>query len=274
MNPADMSKDELLLEVQALRSRVTELEHYADGRGSPPQSDQEDLPRLQNVLEELRVAEEELRQQNEELALSREAEEQLRQLFQGLFEFAPDGYIVTDTSGAILRVNCSAVTMLDMQERYLVGKPLILFIGEGRRKAFHSLLSQLMHSERIHDWEAPMQANDGTHFYASITVSALHDAHGAVTRVCWLIHDITERKRMEEALEEAKLEAERRAAELKAVFESMNDPVLVYDANGTLLRTNAALKKFYGLDPDGAEWDKQFGTKCLWSRTTPDMKRR
>ncbi|MBI5116178.1 PAS domain S-box protein [Candidatus Poribacteria bacterium] len=71
------------------------------------------------------------------------------------------------------------------------------------------------------------------------------------------VQDITELKGAEEALRQAKGTAERHAAELKTIFDSINDPVLVYDANGALLQTNVALKKFYGLDPDGTGWDKQ-----------------
>ncbi|MBI4831766.1 MAG: PAS domain-containing protein [Candidatus Lindowbacteria bacterium] len=84
------------------------------------------------------------------------------------------------------------------------------------------------------------------------------------------ISDITDRKETEAALREAKEIAERRAAEINTVFDSMKDPVLVYDADGKLLQTNAALKKFYGLDPDGMGWDKQAEAFRKFSARHPD----
>src|SRR5947208_3346335 len=63
---------------------------------------------LQHALEELQVAQEELLQQNEELALSRQAVEAECQRYQELFDFAPDGYLVTDAEGTIQEANHAA----------------------------------------------------------------------------------------------------------------------------------------------------------------------
>src|SRR5687767_2891528 len=78
---------------------------------SPP-ADQKQLAatldELLTALEELQVTEEELRQQNEELAAAREAVERERQRYLELFEFAPDGYLVTDPDGTIREANRAA----------------------------------------------------------------------------------------------------------------------------------------------------------------------
>jgi PAS domain-containing protein len=55
----------------------------------------------QTALEELHVAEEEQYQQNEALAAARLTAEVERQRYQELFDFAPDGYLVTDPDGTI-----------------------------------------------------------------------------------------------------------------------------------------------------------------------------
>jgi DNA-binding response OmpR family regulator len=70
---------------------------------------------LRRTLEELHVHEEELRQQNDELAGAREAIEVERQRYQELFEFAPDGYVVTDAHGGIQAVNRAAAEGLNRQ---------------------------------------------------------------------------------------------------------------------------------------------------------------
>ena len=64
------------------------------------------------TVEELRVAEEELRQQTDELEESRQTIEAERQRYQDLFDFAPDGYLVTDLAGMIREANRAAGELL------------------------------------------------------------------------------------------------------------------------------------------------------------------
>src|SRR5262249_55522464 len=56
-------------------------------------------------VEELGVAEEKLKQKNEELILLAAELEAEHRRYQDLFEFAPDGYLVTDRHGKILEAN-------------------------------------------------------------------------------------------------------------------------------------------------------------------------
>ncbi|CAA9401470.1 hypothetical protein AVDCRST_MAG94-5938, partial [uncultured Leptolyngbya sp.] len=48
-----------------------------------------------------------------------------RQRYQELFEFAPDGYLVTDAQGKIQEANLAAARLLNIEQRFLVGKPLL-----------------------------------------------------------------------------------------------------------------------------------------------------
>ncbi|HJZ89861.1 MAG TPA: PAS domain-containing protein, partial [Gemmataceae bacterium] len=69
------------------------------------------------TLEELRITEEELRRQNEELASAQEVILAERQRYQELFNFAPDGYMVTDANGVIHEANLAAADLLGRQRR-------------------------------------------------------------------------------------------------------------------------------------------------------------
>src|SRR5262245_15615105 len=67
-----------------------------------------DAQSWQTAMEELSVAEEELRQQNDELvALTAELEAEQRQYYR-LFNLAPDCYLVTDAYGVIREANLAA----------------------------------------------------------------------------------------------------------------------------------------------------------------------
>ncbi|MDX2096621.1 MAG: PAS domain-containing protein, partial [Leptolyngbyaceae cyanobacterium bins.59] len=79
----------------------------------------EALEELQAVLEELQASEAELHHQNEALVNTRQAVESERQRYKELFEFAPDGYLVTDANGRILEANHAIVTLLNVSQEFL-----------------------------------------------------------------------------------------------------------------------------------------------------------
>ncbi len=93
--------------------------------------------------EELQVILEELYQQNEKLIATRQAVETERQRYHHLFEFAPDGYLVTDTTGKVQEANRAAVTLLNVSKDFLIGKPLAIFIPVVERQHFRSILAWL-----------------------------------------------------------------------------------------------------------------------------------
>jgi len=92
-----MDVDIFTQQLKVMHRRLNALYH---GVGNPVQV-QPDLlsvafKELGTASEELQIAIEELQQQNEELAFAQAAAEAERQRYQELFEFAPDGYLVTD----------------------------------------------------------------------------------------------------------------------------------------------------------------------------------
>src|SRR5579884_709727 len=54
--------------------------------------------------------------------------------YQELFDFAPDGYLVTDLQGIILQANHAAAAMLGTRKEFVVGKPLLFYVANGDRR--------------------------------------------------------------------------------------------------------------------------------------------
>src|SRR5262252_2334316 len=89
---------------------------------------EESVEELAACLEELRVAEEELYEKDQSLA---EASADLRnehRRYRDLFEFSPDGYLVTDSKGVIREANLIAAKMLKVRRDRLLGKPIVIFL--------------------------------------------------------------------------------------------------------------------------------------------------
>jgi PAS domain S-box-containing protein len=164
------------------------------------------LEELWLALEELHVAEEELRQQNEEIVEARQHIEAERQRYLELFDFAPDGYLVTDLYGTMQEANQAAGRLLSITPNYLLGKPLANFILEEDRRSFRALLNQLPHINRVQDWEVQLRGRNEVVFDAALTVETVRDRHNQPIALRWLMRDITAHKQADTQLRQTQLQ--------------------------------------------------------------------
>jgi len=175
------------------------------------------LEELHVVLEELQTSEAELRHYNEELLNTRQAVEAERQRYKELFEFAPDGYLVTDMNGKIQEANRAIATLLQVSQSFLVGKPLLVFVNQPDRSRFHLKLDHLeRRGEPLQDWQICLRSSKRPPFDAAITVTVVRNVAGQTIGLRWLLRDITERKRVARLLENLNTELERQVQERTA----------------------------------------------------------
>jgi PAS domain S-box-containing protein len=96
--------------------------------------------RASEMLEELLVADEELRVQAEELVASREVIDAERERYVDLFELLPDAVVEVDDEGRILDANEAASRLLGVATRIIVGKLLVSFAVNNDRRTVRRLL--------------------------------------------------------------------------------------------------------------------------------------
>jgi PAS domain S-box-containing protein len=193
--------------LSALRQRVKTLQQHTIG--APAQTAGATLDafeELQIALEELGVAEEELCKQNEELTATRQALQEEHQRYQELFDFAPDGYLVTDTAAIIREANRAAAALLAVRQDHLVGKPLAVFVSQEELKTFRTRLLRLPQLECVQEWEIRLQPRQGAPFHAAITVMVVRDFQGQPIGLRWLLRDISVRKALAESAERQRLQ--------------------------------------------------------------------
>ena len=230
-------------QIEAARQRLETLQQHAGESPGQTALAMEALEELSNALEELYVAGEELRQQNDELAASRQAVEVERQRYVELFEFAPDGYLVTDPEGVIQEANRAAAALLGVRQDFLVGKPLLVFVADVRagHAAFHMRLTQLQkaQTDKLQDWQIWLQPREGGPFPAEVTVGRVYDAYSRLTGLRWLLRDITRRKRAEESLQLSE-------AHYRAIVEDQTEFILRFLPDGSLTFVNGAYCRHLG----------------------------
>ena len=255
-----MDIDKFSGQIKEWRSQLTKLLQRT--HESPPSEEllAETFEELHMAVEELMSAEEELYHQNEELLLAQVSIESERQRYQDFFEFAPDGYLLTDPQGMIREVNRAAANLLNVSQKFLVNKPLANFILMEERQSFRSHLKQLPERDRFQDWEVRLQPRKRKPIDASITMGLVRDRTGKLLALRWLLRDVTERKQAE--LERAQLllreqtarkkavsEATRSAAAqafVTSVLESITDALITLDTEWRYTYVNSQAEKILG----------------------------
>src|SRR4051812_13491532 len=95
-----LAEEDLILEIEKTRGRLADLRQRTEVPYSASDSLLEEaFHEIHTTLEELQVAEEELRRQKDELLRTRVKVEAERQRYYDLFELAADGHLLTDAFG-------------------------------------------------------------------------------------------------------------------------------------------------------------------------------
>ncbi len=217
---------------------------WLPGDRTCPQTDTiQSAETLQHTLEELHVAEEELRTQNDELVQAQDSLQHERGRYLEMFEHAPDGYLVTDRSGLILEANLAAATLLQRPCEYLHGKPVAIFVAEEDRHGFRSRLNQLLHDDTTQEWETTLQPHTGPPLPVAMHVSPALDHHDQVVGLRWLLRDVSARR-----LADSALWKERNF--ISAILDTTAALMVVLDTNSCIVRFNRACELTTGYTQD------------------------
>ena len=226
-------------------------------RGLLPQA----LEELQSSLEELRVANEEMRVQNDELAHGRLRLEAERQRYQDLFDFAPDGYLVTDLSGVILEANRAASRMLNISPRFLKKRSLGTLVIVPDLSEFQTRLQDLVKpgADTAAEITVHLRRRPSGQFPAAVTAALYRGMMGEAPTLRWLIRDITERIAAEDAraalllAEARRAEAEEVGRRTQEILERITDIYMALDSDWRIVSFNAStvrLVQAAGVDPN------------------------
>ncbi len=210
---------------------VLVVQHYEQDQAYS----QRDLEFLALVGNQLGLAIE--RKQVEEIMIASEAK------FRDLFDDAPVAYHELDREGRITRINRTEQRLLGYTGEELVGKPIWeLTVENSSQEAVERELSGV---EPLHSYERTFIRKDGTLIPVMVEDRLISDAAGSVIGVRTTLHDITERKRMEEAL----IESEQRFRDL---FENASDVIYTADSIGNFTSLNKSGQRMMGYTHDEA----------------------
>jgi PAS domain S-box-containing protein len=197
-----------------LRLRYPEASRVPASAGDGGDSVMETLQELDESVSELAAAQADLRTHIAQLKDARRELRDQRRRYRTLFFSAPAAYFVTTVEGVVRDANQQAGALLNIRPRFLIGKPLVLYIAASQRRAFHERLSLLAKSgDSAYEWPLAMRPRGGKPLEASATVVCGIDPIENCRELQWLILDVTARLREERALQQANADLEQRVNE-------------------------------------------------------------
>jgi PAS domain S-box-containing protein len=137
-----MKLEDFSRQIARMVQRTEGLCREVESSPRPDPLHSECVAELQASIEELRVAEDELRRQNLALTGAYMALDRERAHYRNLFMGAPIGYAVTTREGTISDINAAAAEMLGIRTTDAIGLPLQLFVAPSDRQGWTALLQR------------------------------------------------------------------------------------------------------------------------------------
>jgi PAS domain S-box-containing protein len=120
-----------------------------------------------------------------------------------IVDSSQDAIISKTLDGVIRSWNAGAERLFDYTAHEAIGQPITLIIPPDRRDEEYEILARISLGERIEHFETVRVSKQGRLIDISLTVSPIRDRDGRIIGASKIARDITDRKRVDKALEEA-----------------------------------------------------------------------
>jgi PAS domain S-box-containing protein len=151
-----------------------------------------------------------------------------------IVEHSNDAILCRTLEGTITTWNAAAGRIFGFRAEEIMGRPSDALLPPGHRDEFRKLVARLRRGEVVQHFETEHLRKDGRRIRLSLTLSPIRDFTGRLIGFSTIARDITEQRRVREALE-------RRERELDDLFEEASVGLLLTTRDGRILRANPAL---------------------------------
>jgi len=186
----------------------------------------------------------------EDITERREAK-QARYKLAAIVESSDDAIVSKNLNGIVETWNAGAQHIFGFTPEEAIGQPITIIIPPELQDEEKEIIRRLRKGERIEHFETVRVNKSGERRNISLTVSPVRDSQGRVVGASKIARDITERKRMELALQQ-------REAQLRAAFSQTYSFLVLLTLDGTIVDANRA-----AIETSGREREELIGHK-LW----------
>ena len=150
-----------------------------------------------------------------------------------LFEFAPDGIVIVDQSGAIVKINTQVEKYFGYEKSELIDQPIEILVPEHVRDKHVGLRNKYLDDPKMCDLDITLeligQRKDGTLFPVAVSLSPVEQDDGFLVMAA--VRDITKRKKAEKAIQESE-------EKLSSYVDNAPNGIFVVDEKGKYLDVN------------------------------------
>ncbi|MGZ3240537.1 MAG: sensor histidine kinase [Burkholderiaceae bacterium] len=165
-----------------------------------------------------------------------------KQSLEWLVGSATDAMLIVNREGEIILANPASERLFGFQPGEMLGKPIEILIpmrfGHAHRSQRTDYFGHLTPRAMGKGTELFAQHRDGSEFPVEVSLSPLQTPQN-VPLVMATIHDITDRKQAEMALQESEVR-------MRAIFENAVDAIITIDERGIMERLNPAAERLFG----------------------------
>ena len=183
------------------------------------------------LMHELIIHQAELEIQNEELKRAQQVISELHREYEGLYEFAPCGYVTLTAKGIITRINLAGVKLLGSARQTILHSGFSQCIASGWEDAYWQARKRAGESGEKHSTELLLKRDNPSPFWVRAEIQADRNETGRVDQWRMVLVDITDKKAAERALKES----EERFREL---FENAPVAYQLLDRQGNFIAVN------------------------------------
>ena len=156
-----------------------------------------------------------------------------------IVESSEDAIVSKDLNGIIKSWNRAAERMFGYTEAEAIGKSIYIIIPPDRYDEETDVLRRIRSGASVDHFETIRRRKDGTLFPIALSVSPIRDADGSIIGASKIVRDISERRRVEQALAEAearRADLHRRLAALVDASASLLGSPRIEDVLPAILR--------------------------------------
>ena len=162
------------------------------------------------------------RNQNADIENSQKKSKNHRRRYADYFEFAPVGYFTFDRSGVILKLNSTGALLLGSDRYRLLHRSFSEFIEPESRDVFDSHSQRLFNSQKKQVCDLKLIDGNGRSPWIQLESVAVQNGNGDSDQFRTVINEITDRKKVEIALRNARDELEQKVLIRTAELEKIN----------------------------------------------------
>jgi PAS domain S-box-containing protein len=155
--------------------------------------------------------------------------------FRGIAERSIDGIFELDLEGRVTYVSPSVERALGYKPEEVIGTRMERYLAESEFPKIAPNMAALMKGMNVLGLQGEMLAKDGTHVPAELNASPIFK-DGSIVGVQGIVRDITERRKMENALRESE-------ERYRRLMKSMSEHIAVLDSEWRYLLANEALTR-------------------------------